>query len=76
MKDKIIVVYLDALTVFPNKREDNIKDLERVLQRCKDHGVSLNPKKSVFCVTEGKLLGHIVSEEGVKINPDKVKAIQ
>jgi hypothetical protein len=76
LKDKIIVVYLDDLTVFSKKREDHIKDLERVLKRCRNHGVSLNPKKSVFCVTKGKLLGHIVFQEGMKIDPDRVKAIQ
>lgn len=75
LKDKSIVVYLNDLTVFSKRRGDHIKDLERVLQRCKDHGVSLNPKKSVFCVTEGKLLGHIVSQERMKIDPDRVKSI-
>ena len=76
MKDRIIVIYLDDLTVFSKKRKDHMKDLRRVLQRCREHGISLNPKKSVFCVTEGKLLGHIVSQEGIKIDPDRVEAIQ
>ena len=33
-------------------------------------------KKYVFGVTSGKLLGHIVSERGIEVNPDKIKAIQ
>ena len=36
----------------------------------------LNPKKCVFGVTSGKLLGHIVSERGIEVDPDKIKAIQ
>ena len=32
--------------------------------------------KLVFCVTKGKLLGHIASQERVKIDPNRVKAIQ
>ena len=36
----------------------------------------MNPKKSQFALEEGKLLGHIVSAEGVKINPTRVQAIQ
>ena len=76
MKDRIIVIYLDDLTVFSKKRKDHMEDLRRVLQRCREHGISLNPKKSVFCVTEGQLLGHIVSQEGIKIDPDRVEAIQ
>ena len=76
LKDKMIVVYLNDLIVFSKKRKDHIKDLEKVLQRCRDHGVSLNAKKLVFCVIEGKMLGHILSQDGVKIDPDRVKPIQ
>ena len=35
-----------------------------------------HPKKSQFALSEGKLLGHIVSAEGVKIDPVRVEAIQ
>ena len=40
------------------------------------YGISLNPKKSRFTLKEGKLLGHIVSAEGVKIDLVRVEAIQ
>ena len=69
LKDRIIVIYLDDLIVFLKKRKDHIEDLTKVLQRCWEHEISLNPKKSIFCVTEGKLLGHIVSQEGIRIDP-------
>lgn len=39
-------------------------------------GISLNPKKSIFMVNQGKLLGHIVSGEGLSIDQDWVKAIE
>jgi hypothetical protein len=45
------------------------------LDRCREFGISLNPAKSVFGVTEGKLLGHIITKEGVKIDPKRVQAI-
>ncbi|KAH9324684.1 hypothetical protein KI387_004862 [Taxus chinensis] len=73
---KVIVVYLDDLTVFSKQRSDHCDHLEKVLARCREHGISLNPKKSVFGVTEGKLLGHVVSKEGTKIDIERVKAIQ
>lgn len=74
--DRIIVVYLDDLTVFSKVRKNYLQDIRVVLQRCREHRISLNPKNSVFCVTKGKLLGHIVSKEGVKIDPERVNAIQ
>lgn len=76
LKDKIIVMYLDYLTIFLKRRKHHLRDLRQVLQRCREHGVSLNLKKSVFEVTEGKLLGHIISKEGVKVDPERVKEIQ
>ena len=35
----------------------------------------MNPKKSNFALEEGKLLGHIISKDGIKIDPDRVNAI-
>ena len=37
--------------------------------------MKLNPEKCTFGVTSGKLLGFMVSEKGIEIDPDKVKAI-
>lgn len=36
---------------------------------------SLNPKKCVFRVVEGNLLGHVISERGISINPNRVEAL-
>ena len=35
----------------------------------------MNPKKCTFGVTFGKLLGHIISERGIEVDPKKIKAI-
>lgn len=37
--------------------------------------ISLNPKKSIFIVSEGNLLGHIVAKSGIKVDPDWVQVI-
>jgi hypothetical protein len=50
--------------------------LERVFLKCKKFDISLNPKKSNFPFEEGKLLGHIISKDGIKIDPQRVDAIQ
>ena len=36
----------------------------------------MNPKKSLFAIKEGKLLGHIISKEGVVIDPKRVFSIE
>ncbi len=37
MKDKIIVIYLDEITIFSKNRKHQIDDLRKVLQRCQEH---------------------------------------
>ena len=39
------------------------------------YGISLNPKKSIFCITEGKLLGFMVSKDGMIIDPERSEVI-
>ena len=72
---KLIEIYQDDLTVFSKDGKTHICHLRQVLDRCREFGISLNPAKSVFGVTEGKLLSHIITKEGVKIDPERVEAI-
>jgi len=70
---KIIEIYQDDLTVFSKDGITHIGHLKQVFDRCREFGISLNPAKSVFGVTEGKLLGHIISKNGIKIDPEELR---
>jgi hypothetical protein len=72
---KIIHIYLDDLTVYSKNRSDHFGHLRKVLLHCREFGMSLNPSKSIFGVSQGKLLGHIVSDCGISIDPERVVAI-
>jgi hypothetical protein len=50
--------------------------LRNAFLKCRRYGISLNPKKSNFSLKEGKLLGRIVSADGVRIDPERVEAIK
>ena len=75
-KDRILVIYLDDIIVFSKSDQDHLQHLRRVFLKCRKIGISLNPKKSNFSMKEGNHLGHIISEEGIRINLDRVVAIQ
>ena len=75
-KEKTVVVYLDDITNFSKKEEDHLKHLEKILLKCRRFGISLNPTKTIFALNSGKLLGHIISEDGIRIDPNIVNAIQ
>ena len=72
---KFVIIYLDDVTIFSKNRTDHLTHLRRVFERCRKYGISLNPKKSIFSVTEGKLLGFVVSKQGINIDPERTRAI-
>ena len=76
LKDKFVFIYLDDLTVYSHSHHEHLQHLRRVFRKCRKFGISLNPKKSQFALSGGKLLGHIVLAKGVKIDPVRVEAIQ
>lgn len=75
-KDKFLVIYLDDITVFSRSDREHYSHLRKFVMKCRRFCLSLNPRKYLFAMKERKLLGHIVSDEGVRIDPSKVEAIQ
>ena len=76
MMHKEVEVYVDDMMVKSETREGHFEALDKFLARLEKYNLRLNPKKYVFRVTSRKLLGHIVSERGIEVDPDKIKAIQ
>jgi hypothetical protein len=74
--EKLIRIYQDDMTTISKTREQHIHHLRTIFQRCREFGISLNPKKSIFGVDKGKLLGHIISKDGITIDPTRVEAIK
>jgi len=70
-----LVVYLDDLTPLSKSDQEHLKHLRQVFMTCRKYGISLNPKISLFGLEEGKLLGHIISKDGIRIDPDRIQAI-
>ena len=70
---KCVEVYLDDITIYTKNKEDHIQHLTHIFERCRKYGISLNPNKTIFGVEEGKLLGHIISQGGISINPERIK---
>jgi hypothetical protein len=72
---KFMEDYQYDLTVHSNTRDDHIHHLRKLFDQCRLYDVSLNKKKCLFDVTQGKLLVHIVCKEGIYIDPKRVKFI-
>jgi hypothetical protein len=70
-----IVAYVDDVVVMSRNKEDHIRDLQETFVNLRSAELKLNPEKCVFGVSKGKMLGYIVSSEGIRANPDETKAI-
>ena len=70
-----VEVYVGDMIVKSQDKANHLTTLERFFERIRQFRSRLNPKKCTFGVTSGKLLGYMVSERGIKADPDKIGAI-
>jgi hypothetical protein len=67
--------YVDDVVIKTENSENFIEDLQLVFNSLRRYRWKLNPKKCVFGVPAGKLLGFIVSHRGIEANLEKIEAI-
>jgi len=75
MMHKEIKVYVDDMIAKSKYEEEHIINLRKLFERLRKFKLKLNPVKCTFGVKFGKLLGLIVSEKGIEVDLDKVRAI-
>ena len=66
---------MDDFTVYGNTFEDALENLEKFLKRCKEANFSLSHEKRFMMFTEGIVLGHHISGDGIKVEKSKVEVI-
>jgi len=75
MKWTALLVYLDDLIVFGKSFQEMLGRIEIVLSKLREAGLTLKPSKCRFGEESLKYLGHIISREGIAVNPEKVESI-
>jgi hypothetical protein len=73
--DKFVVVFIDDILVFSTSRKEHEEHLRIVLQRLRDHQLYVRFSKCEFWLTEVQFLGHVVSSEGISVDPSKVREV-
>lgn len=69
------LVYLDDIIIFGRTLNEMTSNLEKVLQRLREAQLTIKPSKCAFAVDKVKFLGHILSGDGLQMDPEKVKSI-
>uniref|UniRef100_A0A2N9HB09 Uncharacterized protein n=1 Tax=Fagus sylvatica TaxID=28930 RepID=A0A2N9HB09_FAGSY len=75
MMHKEIEDYVDDIVVKSKKREDHLRILRKVFDRCRLYKLKMNPLKCAFGVSAGKFLGFLVHNRGIDVDPAKASAI-
>jgi len=75
MIHKEIEVYVDDMIAKSRSEEEHLVNLRKLFERLRKFKLRLNPTKCTFGVKSGKLLGFIVSQRGIEVDPDKVRSI-
>ena len=70
-----VQVYIDDMLVKSLRENDHLDDLQETFDTLRSYNMKLNPSKCVFWVTTGKFLCFMVSQRGIEVNPEKVRAI-
>ena len=73
--ERNIQVYVDDMLVKSVRENDHLSDLQETFNTLWSYNMKLNPSKCVFGVTAGKFFGFMVSQRGIEVNPEKVRAI-
>jgi hypothetical protein len=73
---KSLLLYLDDVIVFSSDIESHITRLKEVFQRLRAANLKLKPAKCELFQRQVKYLGHIVSQQGVSTDPEKVSAVK
>ncbi|GBO19116.1 Retrovirus-related Pol polyprotein from transposon 412, partial [Araneus ventricosus] len=75
LSSEAYLVYLHDIIIVGRTFEEHINNLRKVFQRLQKANLKLNPKKCRFFQMEVAYLGHVTFSEGVKTDPEKIKAV-
>ena len=73
--DKFVVVFIDDILVYSKNKKEHAEHLKIVLTHLREHQLYAKFSKCDFWLKEVQFLGHVLSAEGVAVDPSKVKDV-
>lgn len=72
----LILIYIDDMIICSSTFEEHLSDLEKIFKRLREYNLKVNREKSKICCDHVKYLGHVITNEGIELDNDKVMAIR
>src|ERR1041385_4705658 len=73
--DKFVVVYLDDILVYAKNDEEHVENLHLILEKLREHKLYAKYSKCEFWLPGVTYLGHVISKDGIAVNPERIQAI-
>ena len=73
--DKFVVVFIDDIMVYSKNEEEHKEHLRLVLEKLREHQLYAKFSKCEFWLKEFGFLGHVISGEGIAVDPTKVQSV-
>ncbi|KAI3523720.1 hypothetical protein L1887_02068 [Cichorium endivia] len=74
--DKFVIVFIDDILIYSRSKEEHSQHLRQVLETLRAEKLYAKFSKCEFWIRKVDFLGHIVSKEGIHVDPTKIKAIE
>jgi hypothetical protein len=73
--DKFVLVFIDDILVYFENEQDRAEHVKVVLMRLREHQLYEKFSMCEFWLKKVPFLGHILSEEGIAVDPSKVQEV-
>ena len=73
--DKFVVVFIDDILVYSKTKEEHEQHLRMVLETLRSHQLYAKFSKCEIWLTSIAFLGHVISNEGISVDPKKVEVV-
>ncbi|GJP42080.1 hypothetical protein CLOM_g1672 [Closterium sp. NIES-68] len=74
--DECVVVYLDDILIYSRDMKQHVEHLRRVFEILRRERFYVKLSKSEFALEKVQFLGHMVSAQGVHVDPKKIEAVR
>jgi len=74
--DSFVIVFIDDILVYSRTEDDHVRHLRIVLQRLREEKLYAKFSKCEFWLNSVAFLGHVVSKEGIRVDPAKIEAVR
>ena len=73
--DRFVIVFIDDILIYSRSRDEHEEHLRIVLQTLREHELYAKFSKCEFWLQQVVFLGHVVSRDGIMVDPKKVEAV-